>query len=82
MQTHRPPLNLTQPKALLVDDRLRRETGGNLIDTVEGMRAAGFKWEAIAEGLSRWTDLVVSRQSVQQWHASWTDAGASGEVAS
>lgn len=76
MRTQSPSQTPTQPKALLVDDRLRRETGGGLIETVERMRAAGFTWQAIADRLSDWTGLTVSRQSVQQWHASWNEAAA------
>lgn len=63
-----------QPKAILVDDRLRRELGDGLIDVVTRLRAQGESWTSIADRLSRWTDLPVSRQLLQQWHASWNDA--------
>ena len=73
MRTQSAPAANLPPKAQLVDDRLRRETGAGLVETVHRLRATDppTTWTAIAERLSRWADLPVSRQLVQQWHTSW-----------
>ena len=78
MRTQSAQVTTLPPKAQLVDDRLLRETGAGLVDTVHRLRATDppTTWTAIAERLTRWTHVDVSRQLVQQWYASWNREAA------
>lgn len=58
---------------MLVDDRLRREFGDGLVNTVRRLRGQGIAWAQIAERLSKWTGIPISRQLLQQWAESWSD---------
>lgn len=80
MSTQSQEIEPRQPKALLVDDRLRRECGEGVIAAVDRLRERGHTWTSIAERLSEWTGVAVSRQLLRLWHDAWT-ADREGDAA-